>query len=395
MPRLTTLSIENARPRARRYAIADSGCRGLYLNVYPTGRKSWSVRYRFGGTSKNLTLDGFPPLAEARKAATAALAEVVQGRDPAAAKFAAKAKVADRERDTVERLAEQFIEKHAKRRTRPNSIRATEAAFRNIILPAWGKRTVHEIARRDVIELLDGVAEDRPILANRTRATLSRFFGWLCERDIIAASPCVGVKPPSAETARDRVLDDSELHRLWLASDAVGGKAGAYVKLLILTGQRRSEIAHLRWSEVDGDALVLPAERMKGKQAHVVPLSTQAATIIAAQPKIDDFVLGGWRWAGSSHHVKRALDAHMGDVPKWVTHDIRRSVASGMAKIGIAVPVTEKILAHRSGTFRGIVGTYQRHSFLPEMAAAMQKWGDHVEQLIGGKAAKVVKLPRR
>jgi integrase len=394
MPRLSAISIENMRPRAQRYAVPDSGCRGLYLNVYPTGRKSYSVRYRFAGATRNLTLDGFPPLALARKAATDALAEVDQGRDPAAAKLAAKTTAAQRESDTVERLADAFIEKHAKRHTRPNSIRATEAAFRNIIKPAWGKRTVHEIARRDVIELLDGVAADRPILANRTRATLSRFFGWLCERGIIAASPCVGVKAPSAETARDRVLDDTELRRLWLASDAVGGKAGAYVKLLILTGQRRSEIAHLRWGEVDGDVLALPAERMKGKQAHVVPLSSQAAAIIAAQPKVDDFVLGGWRWAGNSHHVKRALDAHMGKTPKWVVHDIRRSVASGMAKIGVQVPVIEKILAHRSGTFRGIVGTYQRHSFLPEMAAALQKWGDHIERLVGGKPAKVVKLRR-
>jgi len=315
--------------------------------------------------------------------------------DPGTAKQSARRAAGARGDDTVGRLAEQFIEKHAKRHTRPNSIRATEAAFRNIILPAWGRRTAHEIARRDVIELLDGVAADRPILANRTRAVLSRFFGWLCERDIIAASPCVGVKPPSAETVRDRTLDDDELRRLWLASDTVGGKAGAYTKLLILTGQRRSEIAHLRWSEVGSDALELPAERMKGKRAHIVPLSTQAAAIIAAQPKVDDFVLGSWRWAGNSHHVKRALDAHMGDTPKWVIHDIRRSVASGMARIGVAVPVIEKILAHKSGTFRGIVGTYQRHSFLPEMAAALQRWADHVERLVGGKSAKVVKLRRR
>ena len=386
MPRLTPISIENARPREQRYSIPDSGCRGLYLNVYPTGRKSWSVRYRFAGVSKNLTLDGFPPLAQARKAATAALAEVVQGRDPATAKVVNKTTVADRERDTVERLSQQFIEKHAKRHTRPSSIRATEGAFRNIILPAWDGRTVHDITRRDVIELLDNVAADRPILANRTRATLSRFFGWLCERDIIAASPCVGVKPPSAEKVRDRVLDDNELRRLWLAGDAVGGNAGAYAKLLILTGQRRSEVAGLRWSEVDGDVLALPAERMKGKQAHVVPLSTQAAGIIAALPKADSFVLGralGWHF----HHIKQALDAHMGSTPKWVIHDVRRSVASGMAKIGIAVPVIEKVLAHRSGTFRGIVGTYQRHSFLPEMAAALQRWADHVEDLVSGRKA--------
>jgi integrase len=392
---LTDVAIQKLRGGAARYEVPDPGARGLRVVVQPTGRKSYAVRYRnAAGRARKLTLPAGITLAAARKLAADALLEVAQGRDPGTAKRDARRNAGARGDDTVERLADQFIEKHAKRHTRPSSIRATVAAFRNIILPAWGRRTVHEIARRDVIELLDSVANDRPILANRTRAVLTRFCGWLCERDLLAASPCVGVKPPSPERVRDRVLDDDELRRLWLASDAVGGNAGAYAKLLILTGQRRSEIAGLKWSEIEGDVLALPAERMKGKQAHVVPLSTQAAAIIAAMPKTDDFVLGralGWHF----HHVKQALDAHMGKMPKWVIHDIRRSVASGMAKIGIAVPVIEKVLAHRSGTFRGIVGTYQRHSFLPEMTTAMQKWDDHIEQLVSGKPAKILKLRRR
>ena len=401
MPRLTAISIENASPREQRYAIPDSGCRGLYLNVYPRGRKSWSVRYRFNGASKNLTLDGFPLLAQARKAATAALADVGQGRDPAAAKFATKAATAERERDTVERLSEQFIEQHAKRKTRRNTWRATVAAFENDILPAWEGRTVHDITRRDVIDLLERIATDRPITANRMKAVLSKFFGWLCERDVIAASPCVGVKPPSKEVVRDRVLTDDELRRLWLAAEATGGRESAFIKLLVLTGARRGEIANLKWNEVGSDVLELPAERMKGKQPHMVPLSTQAAAIIASMPKVvpqvprkDGYVFG--QFAISRFvSIKQALDERMGDTPKWVIHDIRRTVASGMAKIGVAVPVIEKILAHKTGTFKGIVGTYQRHSFLPEMAVALQKWADHVEQLVGGKPAKVLTLRRR
>jgi integrase len=389
--KLTAISVENARPREARYTVPDSGCRGLYLNVHPTGRKSWSVRYRFAGTPKNLTLDGFPPLAEARKAATAALAEVVQERDPTAAKFAARSEIAGRERDTVERLANQFIEQHAKRNTRLNSWRSTTYVFKNDVLPAWGKRNVHEITRRDVRDLLDHVVAARPVMANRVRAVLSKFFGWLAERDVIAASPMTGIHAPTKEVPRERVLSDDELRRLWLAAEAMGGPAGACIKLLILTGQRRGEAADLRWSEVDGDLLVIPAERMKGRTSHVVPLSAQAAAIIAAQPRIGDLVFGRLHW----HKIKPDLNPHMGEAPAWVVHDIRRTVASGMAKIGTAVPVIEKILAHKSGTFRGIVGTYQRHSFLPEMATAMQKWADHVERLVNGKSAKVVKLRRR
>jgi integrase len=392
---LTDIAIRNLKAEAARYEIPDPGARGLRVIVQPSGRKSLAVRYRnAAGRARKLTLPAGITLAAARKLAADALLDVAQGKDPATAKQAGRRAARAQGDDTVERLAVQFIEQHAKRHTRPATVRATEGAFRNIILPAWGARSVHDIARRDVLDILDQVAADRPVLANRTKAVMTKFFNWAASRDIIKASPCVGVAAPTKETARDRVLNDDELRRLWRAGEAVGGNVSAYVKLLILTGQRRSEIAGLRWKEVSDGVLAFPSERMKGRQAHVLPLSTQAAAIIDAMPKVDDFVLGGTlRW--HFHHVKRALDAHMGDVPKWVTHDVRRSVASSMARIGVPLPVIEKILAHRSGSFRGIVGTYQRHSFLPEMAAAMQRWADHVERLVGGKPAKVVKLQRR
>src|SRR5262249_27111250 len=145
---------------------------------------------------------------------------------------------------------------------------------------------------------------------------------------VIAASPCVGIAAPTRETPRERVLSDAELHRLWLAAEAIGGPVGACIKLLILTGQRRGEIAGLRGSEIDGDLLVLPTERMKGRQAHIVPFSTQAAAIIASMPRVGEHVFG--TRVGNFDRINR-----MGDRPKWVVHDIRRSVASGMARIGV------------------------------------------------------------
>jgi integrase len=393
MPKkLTDIAIQNLKPQSDRYEVPDSGARGLRVIVQPSGFKSFAVRYRdAAGRARKLTLAGGVSLAVARKLAADALLEVAQGRDPATAKQQARRGAKSKAGDTVERLAEQYIEQYAKRRTRQNSWRGTVAVFRNDVLPAWGKRNVHEIRRRDVIEILDAIALDRPIMANRARSALSHFFRWLADRDVIAASPCIGIRAPAPAVVRDRMLDDDEIRRLWRAADRLDDRVGICIKLLILTGQRRSEIACLRWSEVNGDVLVLPVERMKGKQAHVLPLSTQAAALVESMPRDGEFVFGTpiTRFA----RIKQRLDAHMGDVPAWTVHDIRRSVASGLARLGVSLPVIEKILAHRGGSFKGVVGIYQRHSFLQEMTVAMQWWADHVEELVAGpKAPKVVRL---
>jgi len=142
-----------------------------------------------------------------------------------------------------------------------------------------------------------------------------------------------------------------------------------------------------------GGAIEIAGERMKGRQTHTVPLSIQARTIIEAQPRVSEFVFG--HKLTHFERVRPEIDRRMGNVAPWVMHDLRRTCASGMAKIGVPVTTIEKLLAHRGGSFKGVAGIYQRHSFLPEMAAAVQKWSDHVEQLVTGKVAKVVKLRRR
>jgi integrase len=393
MQRLTDIAIQKLRPGPKSYEVPDPGARGLRVAVYPTGRKSFIVRYRtLAGRTRKLTLPGGTTLTVARKLAAEALFAVAQGKDPAAAKQAERHTARAQVDDTVERLASQFITQYAKRQTRVNSWRQTEGIFRNHIIPVWGTRSVHEIERRDVRDLLDGIAGEAPVMANRTRAILSKWFAWLAERDVIAASPMIGVRAPTKEHARERVFSDDELVRLWRAAEAIGGSAGACIKLLVLTGARRSEIAHLEWSEVpDGDTLVLPAERMKGRAAHVVPLSTQACAIIDALPRTGPYVFGKAP-VGHWHRIKPELDRHMGDAQHWVIHDIRCSVATGMAKLGVAVPTIERLLAHKIGTFKGVVSVYQRHSYLPEVAVAVQKWANRVEQLVAGESGKVVQI---
>src|SRR5262249_55110694 len=150
-----------------------------------------------------------------------------------------------------------FIERYAKKKTRPKSWAQAEHVFSKIVLPAWRGRVIHDIQRRDIRQLVESVAERHPIMANRALAHLSRFFSWLCEQDVIAASPCVGVKPPSKETARDRVLSDDEIKTLWAACETIGGAAGPAIKLLLLTGQRCGEVVGLRRSEISGDVWTL------------------------------------------------------------------------------------------------------------------------------------------
>ena len=390
---LTAKAIENAKPGPARREIPDAGCRGLYLVVQPSGARSWAVRYRFEGQSRKLTLDGFPTLAAARKQATAALAELSNGVDPATkgkqAKATAAKAEAERGRDTFQALARQFLDLYAAKKTREN----TYVHYRRMLEIAgehWGAKSIHDIKRRDIVELLDKIAVDRPILANRTLAVLSKFFRWLAARDVVESSPCVGVERPAEEKPRDRVLSDDELRRLWLACDKIGGRIGAFVKVLLLTGQRRSEVAGLPLSEIEGDLWTLPSERTKNARVHVVPLSRQVAEIIASQPPVEkDFVFTGSKRAriGSFTRYKEKIDAIMRPDSTWVFHDLRRTCASGMSRLGVSVPVVEKVLNHAGGTFSGVVGTYNRYDHLPEKRAALQRWADHVDQIVSGEPA--------
>jgi integrase len=224
-------------------------------------------------------------------------------------------------------------------------------------------------------------------------------LNWAVARDMLTASPCAGVKPPTPERARDRVLSDDELRLVWQTAGKIGGPFGSLVQLLAVTGQRRNEVAEMQWSELDFEARLwtLPRERMKTGQPHQVPLSHAAIAILKSTPRIGEgrFVLTTTGKTPSNGHSKgkRRLDALLPpDMPAWRLHDLRRTTASGMARLGIDLPVIEKVLGHRSGSFAGIVGVYQRHDFADEMRRALETWGRHIEGLVTGKPAKILRL---
>ena len=402
--KLTTLAFERAKPKVDsagnlvRNEIADGGADGLYLIVQPSGAKSWAIRYRHHGRATKFTLGAGAALslAQARKAAAEARLALEKDIDPAAERRSARAaNKVDQHPDAVEVLVKQFLALHGPK-IRPATRRIYDGALRRFVLPQWDKRRVHEIRRRDVIALVEAIAVDRPIMANRTLGVLSKFFNWLLARDVIAASPVHGVEMPALEKARDRMLDNDEIAALWRAC-ADEGIVGAAVRIMLLTGARRTEVSAMRWAEIDEETRtwVLPSERSKNGQAHVVPLSTGAWQIIAALPRISDthvFSTSGNGPVVNFCRIKERLDAKLKFEKHWQFHDLRRSCASGLQRLGVRVEVIEATLGHRSGVFRGITSIYQRHDFADEKRAALQRWADHVEQLVAGASGKLIRL---
>jgi integrase len=384
MAKLTAKAVEAIKPATVRREIPDALLPGLYLVVQPSGAKSWAVRYRHGGRPRKHTIGPHPlfDLKAARAAGGKALRAAAEGRDPAGEKQAAPV-----QRDSIEDVVARFVEKHIRRNYRPRPAKEAERLLRVHVLTAWRGRAIGSIARRDVREMLEPIIEaGSPIAANRIHGIARRLFSWAVEHEIIPASPMAGLKPPAAEQSRDRILTDDELHRVWNAAGQFGDPIyGAMVQMLILTGQRRGEVVGMERAELDleGRLWSLPKERTKNGRAHDVPLSPQAIALISNIPCISGrfvFSHNGKAPLNGFGKPKERFDALCG-FSDWTLHDLRRTVASGMARLGVALPVIEKVLNHASGSFAGIVGVYQRHDFAGEKKAALNRWGAHVADI--------------
>lgn len=406
---LTNMAVEAAKATASRREIPDAGCPGLYLTIQPTGAKGWAFRYRWEGKSSRLVLGAFPALglADARRAASEARDKLDTGSDPAADKRAARNPPApERPADTFAQVLKDYDKRHLQKLKSGTEARRV---MERHVSPVWGERLLASITRRDVLDLLDDLAETgKATTANRVRVLLSGLFYWAMQRDIIAASPIAGTKPPAKEQARDRVLSDAELRWLWLASGEAGQPWPQLIRLLILTGQRRGEVAKMTDAELHGDLWRLPASRTKNGRAHDVPLSKPARALLDGLDRIGPYICtttGTEPFSGFSKGF-RAVLARMGALAEkergepvtihpFTLHDIRRTVATGMARAGIPVRVTEAVLNHVSGTAGGIVSVYQRHDYADEKRAALDAWARMVDGIVNGTPANVVKLEAR
>jgi integrase len=393
MPRIKlTKSTIDALPTSKSDVVYwDAGYPGFGVKVTPKGRKVFIVLYRTGGARSKLRKYTVGPygrvtLHQARVAAQRVFVAKLEGRDPAAEKREAKRRVVA---DRVDDLLETFV---AQRLSQNRSGDEIARLLRREMGKTWIGRSIHEISKRDVVELVSAIEQrGAPVAANKTLKSIKTFLRWCVGRAVLDQSPAENVPLPSKEIARDRVLGDDELAQVILAARKMGGPYGGIVELLALTGQRREEVARLQRDELDLARRVwtLPKSRTKNAKAHAVHLAEQAMAVLKHAGQRGPYVLSllGTKPFQEFSRAKRRLDQLSG-VTGWRLHDLRRTCVSGMARLGIAPHVADKILNHQSGTISGVAAVYQRHEFLAERQEALERWGTHVASIVSDMAGK-------
>ena len=371
---LTEITIQRLRPpqKGKGYLeVFDLGYPGLAIRVGHGGAKTFEHFHRATGKLRRETLGRWPSvsLAEARDRWRKTREATAKGEAP----------VRNGKGPLFELVVEDWL-----RRDQSDNKQSSQYQLHRIVerdlLPAWRGKSVTAITKTDVIQLLDTIADRSPSMAKKVDAYTRRFFKWCRGRDVILVNPTDGMDALAATEARDRVLTDDELRKVWRA--ASDGPHHGAVRLLILTGARKEEICALRWSEVNGDKIVLEGARTKNGKPHTIPLSKPAREILDSISRGGEFVFGGARQIGSWGRNKTALDKLCG-VSDWRLHDLRRTVSTQMNELAMAEPhIVEAILGH---TVKGVAGVYNRAKYEAAKKAALEAWGAHVVGLVRGK----------
>jgi len=392
--KLTKSAIDALPTPATDLVYWDTACPGFGVKVTPKGRKVFLVLYRTAGAGSKLRKYTIGPygkitLHQARVAAQKVFSAKLEGRDPAREKREARMReVMDRVADVLETYIAQHLSSN-------RSAAEISRLLRREVGEAWGDRSLHEISKHDVVSLVSAISgRGAPSAANKALKSIKTFLRWCVGRAILEKSPADGVPMPAREEARDRVLSDTELVSVIHAARTMAGPYGVIVEFLALTGQRREEVAQATWDEFDFEQRVwiIPKSRSKNSKSHIVHLSKPVIALLRQAPKLGSFVftIGGEKPFRRFSAAKRVLDERSG-VNGWRLHDLRRTCVSGMARLGVAPHVADKILNHQSGTISGVAAVYQRHDFISERAEALERWAAHVERAAAVKYESAIR----
>ncbi len=435
----TPAEIKALKPAEQRYDVAvesldddDRAMSGLQIRVFPSGARSFCFRYTYGGAVRRMTLGAFPAMSLklAREHHLAAARLLERGTDPQDAK-AERREVQRREKAkreaeiTVEALVDEFITDHLREHRRDPD--QAERLLRREVLPKWKGKKASELRRRDAVILCRNIKRRAPVLANRVAALVVQLFGFAADAGHLETNPMAGLRRPTKETPRERKLDVDEIHTLWHELDArssvqQGGplKKGREnrrgtaeapqltrplalgIKLLLATAQRRGELLKARWADVDTDGALwtIPKEHSKNGHPHAVPLSPLARELLRELRTLaggSDFLFPARRseQRGDAPVTEKALSRaaarNQCGLDRWTPHDLRRSAATHMNRLGTDAIVVEKVLNH---TLPKMMATYNRHDYLPEMRAALDAWSAELRRIVAG-TSNVVALPKK
>ena len=403
--KLTAKRVETAKPSADkdRVDIFDAITPGLSLRITKSGSKSWVVNYRSPverdrrGQSKvkRFTLGKYPRLSlvNAREEASAVMRKIAEGDDPqkerADARFAASTYGDDPV--AVEEGVARYIDEHVKVRNKPRQ-RADGTKFwereqllQRHVVSQLGGMAISDVTRKDVLAMHRHIEKTSgATTADRAAEALRAAFNWLDDAELVESVPALRLKRKEKQS-RHRVLSDDEIQALWHGLDA-DGPFGAIVRILLLTGQRRGEVAGMRWEELDLDKRVwsLPEERTKNNLPHVVPLSEAVRRDLTSRPRLGEYVFtttGTTPFSGYSRSKQR-LDQRIG-FSDWTLHDLRRTFVTRLYELGIAPHIVEAIVNHVTSEAKGgVAGVYNRAQHLPERKAALDRWAAVVDGIV-------------
>jgi integrase len=384
----TELFIRKVKPEADPTNYWDAKERGLVLRVQPSGTRSFKIVYSFRGRPRWYHI-GEVPLGDARRIAAKIRLDVAEGRDPVALRKA------ERGSGTFAELAQRYVDEYAKRKNK--SWEQADYLVTKNLLPRWGKLDAKTISRADVRAVIAKMASDS--VANQTLAAASAIFSWGIKQEILTVNPCRGIERHE-EKSRERVLSDSEVAQFWNAFDDAGLVRGLALKLILLTGQRPGEVAHMRrehikdgWWEMPGKPVAaLRWPGTKNGESHRVWLAPPVQAILAA---LDDdanagFVLQSAR-GGPINGLPPAMQSICAKIKaeRAVPHDLRRTFSTAVTRLGFGRDALNRVTNHREG---GIADVYDRHRYADENRRIMEAVASHIVALVEGRAANVIPL---
>lgn len=409
----TDTMIKKLKPETSEYRKSEGN--GFTIRVMPSGFKSWLYLYVIDGRRRCLNLGQYPEvtLEAARDKFEMACKAVKNGIDPMA--VAEQAEEERRTAPSVSELFEDYMRRHAKLNKRLSSCSEDQRLFRASVEPVWGKRKAATIKKRDCVELLDRYT-DRPALCQNILSLMRKVYNFAVEKDVLEATPWLAVRAPVKVESRTRVLSDDEIHRLWvteLPKTAISDEIKRIIKLLLVTGQRVGEVCGICESEVDGRWWTIPAERSKSKVEHRVYLTDMAIQLLG-QPangyffcspsvKLDsggNTIFKHIEKNAISHALRRNLKNYTTrrnvkvdktclvqpvvedkkiDIVHFTPHDLRRTLATGLAKLGFHDEIIDAVTGHKK---QGIVKIYNRYKYDAEKQQALQAWEKRLGEII-------------